>query len=454
MTRTPTCLLLLLLAGCASTPETAHETVPRAGSTLFSWTPLVDADTLSRFGERCATYRSPEDRALLVALVRDGGELGHALFLSSEDESLRSALAEALGPAHRASEAARASAPAPHAAARAAYRDAVSLAPRDAAQASARASAAASGFGAVGDSLRAIDAQLLAGSLALELGEDPAAPPAVAAAEQQAPLALLSLGIAWRQGTLSPRAFRATARVATRAPHVAVLRRLEAIRSLGITQPTRGEPSFSLEWSEALARAAIVRRQPLLAIRHGLEAVRASEALQRPTAPARTRLAQAYLVAGKRDSAVIEAQTAVDAARSPSHAAAAASVLGEALIASGEFEAAAESYTRAQRSAEQAGDGLGAFRAGLNRGLAFVRARDLESAGEALGALTVLPSGPGAADLRARHRVATVLFELLSKQIPAEEAAERIDSALAEARAAGCAEVLAAYGSLPARLRP
>ena len=79
---------------------------------------------------------------------------------------------------------------------------------------------------------------------------------------------------------------------------------------------------------------------------------------------------------------------------------------------------------------------------------------DIESAGESLGRVGVLPSGEGAADLRARYAVANALFELLAKQIKPDEAATRIDAALADARTAGCADVLRAYGSLPDRLRP
>jgi hypothetical protein len=447
---------LLTGPGCSSAPSAGEGSAsPAGGASLFAWSAFPAPEELRSFAAECQPYVGEEGRAVLAALARADADLAHGVFLVTEDVALRGALGRALAaPGYAESQAIVVAEPARHAQGRAAFVEALRRCETNPAAGFERAEAAEEIFASLGDHLRRVEAGLLSASLALELGRE-AEPLAARVPAQQPGSALLELGLAWRVGELTPARFRAVARVAVHAGSAATLERLEALRTLGAVDPSRGEPAFALEWTRGLARSAINRRRPLLAVRHALAAVRAAEHLGRSSVRDRTRLAQAYLLADRGEAALVEAQNASEAADQPGDRAAALAVLGEALGALGRPEAAAEAYAAAQVESEAAGDGLGAYRHGLNRVLALLRGRDLEGAEAALAPLEGRRlRGAGARDLAVRRRIVVVLVDLLAARAPGPEAAERVERALADARAWGCVEVLAAYGSLPARLRP
>ncbi|RMG16948.1 MAG: hypothetical protein D6731_04955 [Planctomycetota bacterium] len=458
--RAPFALLAALVSGCVAPGANLREPPAPAqrsatAAPLLRWVALPERALVDAFRARAAKFLRPEDARLLATLCEREAVLAHHAFLAAEDPALRAGLSRGLGhPAYAASEAARAASPAEHARARASYAQAVALAPVDRTRARRAAEEAAAGFRDCGDRLRAGAAQALACGLALEERDPTLASSEPVVPAQRAAAALLALGSRWLRGERDPEAAREAADRALEAGDDAVLRCLEEDLACGLVDPAAGAPDFALRWEAGLARAALRRGEALRALAHAQAALRRSEALGHAPSAARLRLAQAHLAAGRPDPALAVAQEALEAAEGPSAAAAAQSVLAEALLHLGRPEAAAARYARAQEAAERAGDDRGALRAGVNRAFASLRARDTESAAEAVASVVALgPLDREGRDLVARRDIASVLTDLLAGKAEPSAAAARVEAVLDFARQAGCLEVVERYAGLARALR-
>jgi len=396
----------LVAAGCASSLAGPPPRGP------FTWETRPDPSELRTLRERLGPWLSAESAACLATLVRGRLDLVHALLGGAEVPlDQRAALVAALPP--REAEAWSAQ-PAP-------WREAEAIL--------IRAAAALAGPGP-----------------SLQLAER-----SWPSASQAARAAYLQLGADWRDGSI-PAAHVERALSLSRADWTTA-QRLEEMRTLGgFSLP----PGREYAWRVQLAQTALARGRSLVAIQHAAAArVLSSGGVGDPLRD-RALLTRAYLSTRQIEAALNESEGALALARSPAQRAQTESLRGQALLLAGEAREAADAFALAQRAALEAHDEAGALRQVLNRSVARLKAGELGLAQEAsaeLRALASVPTGPEAEDLVARRAILASLAALLAGELDPNQAAARVEAALARARETGQVAVLESYSRLPERLR-
>lgn len=441
MNRLLTLGALALLAGCASTPTQDGRALRLAPGWWASPRPLA-VQRLA--GEAQALADEP---ACLGARLIEVPDVAHALWLETDGPAratLSAAFAAAGVQAYAASDAAARRAPDEVAAGRAALARAQALRAAEPRDAQAAADEARERFAAAGDALLAAEAALFAADAALAAGEPlPAlpSPPVVAQRVQAALLEAGAEGLAASDPILE---------FADRAQHGAALERIAAAVQRGALRPPVDPSALHLARSGLAVRAG-EGELALLTADLGLrlaEAEPPGQARELRLAEARLALAQARLLMGQPAAAALEATTVAENAPTLAFQARGESLLGQALWARGQAEAAAEAYARAAQSAQGSADADTLSRAQLNRAAALLTAKaDLDQVDACLRPIP----GEGR-EAQTRREVLRVLVGLLRGELTGPLAAERIEAQLDLARGAGAYAVLQRYGDLPQRL--
>lgn len=435
--------LLSLLAGCASPDPVTLESSLGLERLRPGWWASAPQTSVGRLRQEAERYAG--EPACLGARLLEVPEVAHALWLESKaDERTRlgEALAAAGAKAYAASAAARAGDVARATRADLTLLNAQRALESDPQRAHDLASEAEVVYRELGDALLLCEARQVQAAASLAGGEEVQVPGGVAPAQVGQAL-LLRLGLATRRGQV---------------PADEVLRELSALRhGAGLERLTvayqRGAVSFTDTFPLQLARAELAAERgegerSLLAAELALRA--AGEAHPNPRAQqARLARAVARLTLEQSAAAAIDAAEVAEDPATASLAARAESLLGQALWARGQPEAAAEAYERAVGAASRARDPAAEGRARINRATALLKsAGSLEEVQESL---RPVPGAPPSVE--AQRRVLVALFELLRGQVSGLAAAEEIDAALVRARRVGAYAVVQRYRDLPNRVR-
>ena len=432
---------LALLAGCASPPTQDGRALRLAPGWWASPRPLA-VQRLA--GEAQALADEP---ACLGARLLEVPDVAHALWLET-DGPARAALSAAFAAvgvqAYAASDAAALRAPGEVAAGRAALARARALRAGKPGEAQAAADEARERFASAGDALLATEAALLAADAALAARAPLPALPAAPVTPQRVQAALLEAG----GGGLT--ASDPVVQLAEQAHHGAALERIAAAVQRGALRPPADPGALHLARSNQAVRAGEGELALLtadLALRLA-ETQPPGQARQLRLAEARLALAQARLLMGQPAAAALEATAVAENAPTLALQARGESLLGQALGARGQTEAAAEAYARAAQSAQGTSDTDTLSRAQLNRAAALLAAKaDLDQVDACLRPI------PGESrEAQTRREVLRVLVGLLRGELTGPLAAERIEAQLELARGAGAYAVLQRYGDLPQRL--
>jgi hypothetical protein len=434
--------LCLLAVGCATTPPArAPRTASVSGGSQVELVGRAQPSEVDAFGARLGEHALAGRDACCAALLEDSPDLALDLLrraLRAGDAGLARTLGALSGP----SVAAQAKAPERHRAAWTGLAAAeAALAARDLDLARARARESRATLAELGDTLGVEDADLVL----LLSGEEPAARPALVRSAAEARVALELAGRAGRAG--DPVAAAANLGLALRFARgtrdLALATEVESARaSLGVSLP----PAELGDWLRSVARLALERKRPLVALRCALDAGNAGE----PGA-ARALVASAHLASGQAAVALEAALVLARDARDQGDAALEATadgIAGESLLALERPGDAAGCFERAAALARGAGDADGWARRSLNLARTQLRRGETADARSLLDSLERSLGSHGR--LAARVALARACALASADEFAASRAA--LDRALGAAAACGDYETVEQSLALRRRL--